>query len=252
MGVCVASQFRSYTDPLNNNNGSVPPLPPPPPPLNIPPSRARLQLAARLAMHQKNAAAAASDDAERSGLKGGASSAVDDDDDDDEGPSDPFADDAEGVESDDEGAGGSWGEGGRGGWWRDVVVRKGLSDSEEEGDEEFGEFAIPEGEDAAGGQSKTGSGSGEGQAEGSPLKVVKPLAVHPVAGKSGFGSLWPFNTQHFGAREAKAGEGTSEQGNEGKATGEGKQEGEEGEGISRTVEAKKRTSLDDGDDEVVV
>ena len=125
-------------------------------------------------------------------------------------------------------------------------MKKGLSDSEDEGDEEFGEFAMPEEDGAAGGEAK--SGSGEGQGEGSPLKVVKPLAVHPVAGKSGFGSLWPFNTQHFAAREGEKSEGKEEKAAEGSKEGEK----EEGEGVSRTVEAKKRTSLDDGDDEVVV
>src|SRR6478735_512790 len=38
---------------------SIPPPPPPPPPLNIPPSRARLQLAARLAMNKRHAAESA-------------------------------------------------------------------------------------------------------------------------------------------------------------------------------------------------
>ncbi|KAL2266833.1 hypothetical protein VTJ83DRAFT_6185 [Remersonia thermophila] len=59
----VNNEFRAYTDPLNANSNvnppSIPPPPPPPPPLNIPPSRARLQLAARLAMNKRNAAAAA-------------------------------------------------------------------------------------------------------------------------------------------------------------------------------------------------
>ncbi|KAL2257721.1 hypothetical protein VTK26DRAFT_9263 [Humicola hyalothermophila] len=62
----VNNEFRAYTDPLSNLNHdanslsppSIPPPPPPPPPLNIPPSRARLQLAARLAMNKRNAAAA--------------------------------------------------------------------------------------------------------------------------------------------------------------------------------------------------
>lgn len=135
------------------------------------------------------------------------------------------------------------------------MKKGGLSDSEDEGDEEFGEFAMPEGEgEAKGAGGRSGSGEGQGAGEGSPLKVVKPLAVHPVAGKSGFGSLWPFNTQHFGARETRGEEGEkSDKGKEEEKGAEGsKQEEKDGEGISRTVEAKKRTSLDDGDDEVVV
>ncbi|KJR84245.1 uncharacterized protein SPSK_09151 [Sporothrix schenckii 1099-18] len=55
-------QFRAYTDPLNASNSllppAIPPPPPPPPPLNVPPSRARQLLAARLAMNKRNAEAA--------------------------------------------------------------------------------------------------------------------------------------------------------------------------------------------------
>lgn len=68
----VFMQFRAYTDPLNANSNalnppSIPPPPPPPPPLNVPPSRARLQLAARLAMNKRNAAAAAASNGEQEG-----------------------------------------------------------------------------------------------------------------------------------------------------------------------------------------
>ncbi|KAL2161753.1 hypothetical protein VTH06DRAFT_7535 [Thermothelomyces fergusii] len=67
----VNNEFRAYTDPLNNNNAmdppSIPPPPPPPPPLNIPPSRARLQFAARLAMNQKNSGTAAASNAGQEG-----------------------------------------------------------------------------------------------------------------------------------------------------------------------------------------
>ncbi|KAL8288455.1 hypothetical protein RB597_000525 [Gaeumannomyces tritici] len=61
----VTNEFRAYTDPLNSSSSlnppSVPPPPPPPPPLNIPPSRARLQLAARLAMNKRSTAGTATD-----------------------------------------------------------------------------------------------------------------------------------------------------------------------------------------------
>ena len=52
---------------------SIPPPPPPPPPLNIPPSRARLQLAARLAMNKRQAAESANggDDGSASGHDAG-------------------------------------------------------------------------------------------------------------------------------------------------------------------------------------
>ncbi|KAH6845605.1 SIT4 phosphatase-associated protein-domain-containing protein [Chaetomium sp. MPI-CAGE-AT-0009] len=68
----VNNEFRAYTDPLNANSNtmnppSIPPPPPPPPPLNVPPSRARLQLAARLAMNKRNAAAAAASNGEQEG-----------------------------------------------------------------------------------------------------------------------------------------------------------------------------------------
>ncbi|SPO06425.1 related to SAP190 - Sit4p-associated protein [Cephalotrichum gorgonifer] len=250
----INSEFRSYTDPLNNNGSSldppsIPPPPPPPPPLNIPPSRARLQLAARLAMHQKNAAAAAAasgdeeeEEEHRHSAIFAATSAVERD----EQPRDPFGDDADEVDSDEDDHGGpAWSSGGgRGGWWRDVVMkRERLSDSEdeeEEGvDEEFGDFAMPEADAEA----------GAGGASPAGLRVVKPLAVHPGVGggKSGFGSLWPFNTQNFGNSRA------GKFGREGRDGGEDEEEETEG-GIRRTTEAKKRTSLDDEDvdDEVVI
>ncbi|KAK3376503.1 hypothetical protein B0T24DRAFT_526837, partial [Lasiosphaeria ovina] len=136
--------FRAYTDPLNANSStsmsppSIPPPPPPPPPLNIPPSRARLQLAARLAMNKRNAVAAAnggqeigsptSDDA-----SGSASFNLpaandrlrnpfaDDEDDEDGAGSGSGSDDgeAENVEGGGDGVGSSaWN---RGSWWRGVV-----------------------------------------------------------------------------------------------------------------------------------
>ncbi|KAK0649618.1 hypothetical protein B0T16DRAFT_457016 [Cercophora newfieldiana] len=118
------------------NPPSIPPPPPPPPPLNIPPSRARLQLAARLAMNKRNAAAAANGGQEGDSSSGDATSSLGQQ----APPSNerlrnPFADDEDGDEagsgsgsgSDDgdvdnlgnEGVGSSgWN---RGSWWRGVV-----------------------------------------------------------------------------------------------------------------------------------
>lgn len=136
-------QFRAYTDPLNANNGnslnppSIPPPPPPPPPLNIPPSRARLQLAARLAMNKRNAAAAAAngsqdDSSTSTGESSGAPSSFTlpttsndhlrnpfADDEDDEVNSGSGSDNDDDVDALGEGAGsGGWN---RGSWWRGVV-----------------------------------------------------------------------------------------------------------------------------------
>ncbi|KAI3532920.1 SIT4 phosphatase-associated protein [Colletotrichum filicis] len=240
--------FRAYTDPLNNtssslNPPSIPPPPPPPPPLNNPPSRARLQLAARLAMHQKNQAAASQED---------------DDDDDDKGESgegerleNPFADDEDDEENssdeDDEdrhGPGaaaavaGAWGQPGSGSWWRGVGRQgrprfDGQDDSDEEDDdEEFGDFAMPEVEPAPG-------------TDPNEKVILKPLAVHPPQGASGgkaFSGLWPFAGKKDGKDDGE--KGPSEE----TATGDDEKP------IQAAVEAARRTSIEDPDDdeEVVV
>ncbi|KAK4101222.1 SAPS-domain-containing protein [Parathielavia hyrcaniae] len=145
----VNNEFRAYTDPLNANSNamnppSIPPPPPPPPPLNIPPSRARLQLAARLAMNKRNAAAAA---AANGGNEGGSPPAAEDatgsgftlpsttggerlrdpfadyDDDDEDnsgsGSDDGQADNVQGGEG--AGVGSTSTAWNRGSWWRGVV-----------------------------------------------------------------------------------------------------------------------------------
>lgn len=192
-----------------------------------------------------------------------------DDDDDDEPLRDPFGDDADEVDSDDaDSVGDGWGEpsrsgAGRGGWWRDVVMKRdsntNMTDSDDEGDEEFGDFAMPEGPAGAVATGSAGPGSEPDPvahgARPEGLRVVKPLALHPggtgAQQKSGFGSLWPFGTQSYGQAKEEGegvGEGSKEEGNGAKGVeGSGA-----GDGISRTVEAKTRTSLDDGDDEVVI
>ncbi|KLU85635.1 hypothetical protein MAPG_04657 [Magnaporthiopsis poae ATCC 64411] len=157
--------FRAYTDPLNSSSSlnppSVPPPPPPPPPLNIPPSRARLQLAARLAMNKRNTAGAATDSSMAEGASSqengttafalGSRPSFDGSVDPDSPESaqlqpaaplserlrDPFADDIDdddddeddlisgggpsGVEGDKAGSGSRWN---RGNWWRGVVRSK--------------------------------------------------------------------------------------------------------------------------------
>ncbi|KAI1324391.1 hypothetical protein F5Y16DRAFT_306637 [Xylariaceae sp. FL0255] len=226
---------------------SIPPPPPPPPPLNIPPSRARLQLAARLAMHQKGTATASAQSAtlEQDGEDGEASR----DQETGAGMRNPFDDDGEDDDSDED----MGGEGeerytssSRGSWWRDALQRSrekfgdGRDDSDSEGeeqgeadddDDEFGDFALPEvGKD--GSQEKTGV-------------IVKPLPVHPPphnAKSSPFTSLWP-----FGSKEKSKGD---EAGAEvGAAAGT---HDERDEKVRSTHEAASRTSIEDADEDEVV
>ncbi|KAM0415387.1 hypothetical protein ACHAPD_006584 [Fusarium lateritium] len=213
--------FRAYTDPLNNSGGSldppsIPPPPPPPPPLNIPPSRARLQLAARLAMHQKNNQAQSS------------SNHDDDDDEDDDNPTDPFADTEEDFDDDDQPQ-----DDGRGAWWRDVVRDRGgkpdgnESDDErdDDDDDEFGDFAMPE--DDAGDQS-----------------VLRPQPVNPAkeASTRGLSGLWP-----FGLSKAEK----EKEGNKSTVEEDGSSAGDDTKAVEVT-EAKRRTSIEDPDDDEVV
>ncbi|TEA13817.1 Extragenic suppressor of kinetochore protein 1 [Colletotrichum sidae] len=238
--------FRAYTDPLNNsassmNPPSIPPPPPPPPPLNIPPSRARLQLAARLAMHQKNNAAAATSNEGEDGKEKTETET--------ETLKDPFADEEEDedADSDDDGgeevhgtgaaeAGtGAWGATGRGSWWRGMSRQghdqrfDGQDDSDEDDDdEEFGDFAMPE-VDAAPGSDADDS------------VVLKPLAVHPPQVQSGgkaFSGLWPFSTSPGAKEEKENGEAGTGNGN-----------GEDEKPVQAAVEAARRTSIEDPDDE---
>ncbi|TDZ24610.1 Extragenic suppressor of kinetochore protein 1 [Colletotrichum orbiculare MAFF 240422] len=242
----VNNEFRAYTDPLNNsassmNPPSIPPPPPPPPPLNIPPSRARLQLAARLAMHQKNNAAAANSNEGEDGKEKTETET--------ETLKDPFADEEEDedADSDDDGgeevhgtgaaeAGtGAWGATGRGSWWRGMSRQghdqrfDGQDDSDEDDDdEEFGDFAMPE-VDAAPGSDADDS------------VVLKPLAVHPPQVQSGgkaFSGLWPFSTSPGAKEEKENGEAGTGNGN-----------GEDEKPVQAAVEAARRTSIEDPDDE---
>ncbi|KAI0376239.1 SAPS-domain-containing protein [Hypomontagnella monticulosa] len=257
----VNNEFRAYTDPLNTSSSSmdppsVPPPPPPPPPLNIPPSRARLQLAARLAMHQKNAATTStqsgglehnqeSDDT-RSGREpdGILRNPFEDDGEDDV---DDESDDGLGEDVNN---GESWGAGSRGNWWRSALRRSrerfgdGRDDSDsdkdeptggDEEDEEFGDFAMPE-VDKDGSNEKTGV-------------IVKPLPVHPPSQSqkaSPFTSLWPFGSKDKEKQKAKDDETPERTENPGEITGD------DGERIRSTHEAARRTSIEDPDDEEVV
>ncbi|KAL2118763.1 hypothetical protein VTJ04DRAFT_5722 [Mycothermus thermophilus] len=186
----INNEFRAYTDPLNANNSdisppSIPPPPPPPPPLNIPPSRARLQLAARLAMNKRNAAAAAAaanggqESTSTSGEDNNTDSAAftlpsttgserlrnpfaDYDDGDEDGSSSSSDDDAaENVDSSNLGGGSSSTVWNRGSWWREVVrsaARGGRSrglgrdDTDEVEVERFGDGRDDDSSDEEGGR----------------------------------------------------------------------------------------------------
>jgi SIT4-associating protein SAP185/190 len=148
-------------------------------------------------------------------------------------------------------------------------------------DEEFGDFAMPE-VSAAPGEGASAPPAGSGRAEGAtdtssgvtgidPARekvLVKPLPLHPAANKtsaSPFGSLWPFSTQGFsmgGKEKEKDAPSSSKEltstKNEPEITeepleleaGEGVLS-EDGKKIDRAVEAKRRTSIEDPDDDDV-
>ncbi|KAG8164049.1 hypothetical protein KVR01_005967 [Diaporthe batatas] len=236
----VNNEFRAYTDPLNSssqsasnslNPPSIPPPPPPPPPLNIPPSRARMAFAARLASKRKEAEEAG-EDGEASEDKGlssllqqGKEKGADEqlqnpfaDDEDDEDQSDDEDEDDEGDLGRGEGGGGQGSSWNRGGWWRGALTNRpgkttketfgdGRDSSDSEGeaegqagdggnssDEEFGDFAMPE---TSGTTGEAGGAASGFDAEREKV-LVKPTAVHPPGGGGGTGNkgnflgLWPF------------------------------------------------------------
>ncbi|KAI1084275.1 SAPS-domain-containing protein [Whalleya microplaca] len=281
----VNNEFRAYTDPLNTSSSSmdppsVPPPPPPPPPLNIPPSRARLQLAARLAMHQKNANSASASSAEiENGDEADESKLVREPD---RILRNPFEDDGEDDVDDDSDDGltddrnnnnnnntESWSTGAsRGSWWRGAL-RRGKekfgdgrdddSDSEkdepttrakdeDDDDEEFGDFAMPEVDKNAATGSSEKSNSGV---------IVKPLPVHPPSQSqktSAFTSLWPFGSKDKDKEKEKQKGKEGEEQSVADVGAETPNEitGDDGEKIKRTHEAARRTSIEDPDDEEVV
>ncbi|KAI7783542.1 hypothetical protein LA080_011671 [Diaporthe eres] len=343
LAVACCVLFRAYTDPLNSsaqsasnslNPPSIPPPPPPPPPLNIPPSRARMAFAARLASKRKEAEEAGEDGevSEEKGLgSGGMSSLLQqgkekegdgqlrnpfaDDEDDDEQSDDEDEEDDEGDLGRGEnssGQGSSWN---RGGWWRGALGNRkdnsaketfgdgrDSTDSEDEAegqggdggnssDEEFGDFAMPE---SSGTAAEAGGGTSGFDAEREKV-LVKPMPVHPPGGggnKGNFLGLWPFakkdkdsspTKEEAGAEKEKTADAaaTSEKPVEVQAADEAAQEekekeaaadkdgvkedektkdeppvvlSEDGEKVQPTIEAKRRTSIEEPDegDEVVV
>lgn len=157
-------------------------------------------------------------------------------------------------------------------------------DSGEEGevdedmdDEEFGDFAMPE-----------AGGPVTGIDPAREKVLLKPLPLHPATSKPGgssFGSLWPFSTQAFGVGIRDKGKGEAEATAEatteaaGAADSGGSKDsdaaaeagepgpeisaepleleagetvvGEDGKKIDRAVEAKRRTSIEDPDEDDV-
>ncbi len=225
-----------------------------------------------------------------------------DDEDDEEGGSGSGSgsgsEDGDGENADDDGGVGSssWN---RGSWWRGVVRRarrgnrksdpdkpeterfgdgrdssdesndaKDEDEVEEVDDEEFGDFAMPEVE---GGQSDNQPGEAVTGIDPSRDKILlKPLPVHPSASKTGpspFGSLWPFSSQGFGAKDRKDEKESSESEEAENMSTDGASEeknvseepveieepvvGEDGQKIDRAIEAKRRTSIEDPDEDDV-
>ncbi|KAI0798370.1 SAPS-domain-containing protein [Xylaria sp. FL0064] len=266
----VNNEFRAYTDPLNSSSSSadppsIPPPPPPPPPLNIPPSRARLQLAARLAMHQKSTASTSAqsagieDDEERTEARR--------DQEPDRVLRNPFEDDGEDEVDDDSddglgevgGNSDPWGSRtSRGGWWRSTLRSRerfgdGRDDSDsdkddrtgaenyDDDDDEFGDFAMPE-TDKDGDEAKAGV-------------IVKPLPVHPPPHNpksSAFTSLWPFGSKEKEKPKGEESAATGELAGEAAYDQDHDQDNDHAT-IKTTHEAKRRMSIEDPDeDEVVV
>ncbi len=138
-------------------------------------------------------------------------------------------------------------------------------------DEEFGDFAMPEVEG-----NRDDGRSDEPVTGIDPARekiLLKPLPVHPTTSKTGvspFGSLWPFSSQGFGGKEKKdekeasgserpAAAHAADGSNEEKAVSEDPVEiedpeavvGEDGHKIDRAMEAKRRTSIEDPDEDDV-
>ncbi|PNY25058.1 Extragenic suppressor of kinetochore protein 1 [Tolypocladium capitatum] len=231
--------FRAYTDSLNDPGNSmappsIPPPPPPPPPLNIPPSRARLQLAARLAMHQKNNLAAQP-----------SSATMHHDDDDDEDNVDPFRDGEDDID-DDDAEGDAPHERVRGSWWRGVVRSRGKasgddSDDADDDEDEFGDFAMAE--DDKGGPGADGSDG--------PNVVLRPLAVHPAKESSrGLSGLWPFGSRSD--KDKNKHEGDKDELKDEVVVPAVSEKREDDKQAVEVKEAASRTSIEEPDDEEVV
>ncbi|KAL2214585.1 hypothetical protein CC79DRAFT_1363349 [Sarocladium strictum] len=150
-------------------------------------------------------------------------------DDDDDGR-DPFAD-ADDLD-DDEGEASAHG-GGRGAWWREAVEPADKNSSDE--DEDFGDFAVAEGDKAA--------------ADDGEKVVLKPLAVNPAkdASTRGLSGLWPFSKTDV----KDEGEGSAGASSTSNAPHSG-DDAARSPGPVEVKEAKRRTSIEDPEDEEVV
>lgn len=267
------SQFRAYTDPLNSSSSSnnlnppsIPPPPPPPPPLNIPPSRARMAFAARLASKRK-AEEGGGDldeggeavDEERGLGKGGMSSLLmqgdrsedlrnpfaDDEDEDEDEASDDEDDDGD-LGAVGEGAGASGGSSAwnRGGWWRGALGRKKKPTLSSEKFGDGRDSSDSEDEEAAGGgggnssdeefgdfampdSSTTAGGSGSGFDADREKVLLKPLPVHPPGGGNNKGLM---GLWPFTKKDKEGGEKDDEDGAEGDAEKPAEDAEKEGEG----------------------
>lgn len=219
---------------------SIPPPPPPPPPLNIPPSRARLQLAARLAMHQKKSQSF--QPSSEALYRGG---------DDEDNTVDPFRDGDDDLDDDDDddddveddelqvniGRGSS-----RGSWWRSMVGKKvnnegDDSDEADEDEDEFGDFAMAE-ED-----NKT-----DGGASADSL-VLRPLPINPAKESSrGLSGLWPFGSKSD-SRAKREHESEGHKIEDMTFAGDKQREGRK---AIEVKEAVSRTSIEEPDDDEVM
>lgn len=159
----------------------------------------------------------------------------DDDDDDDTDGKNPFADDGDDFDEDDDALRGS----GKGSWWRGVVRRRGNfndkdsdDDDGHDDDEEFGDFAM--------------AGDEKEKDSESEKVVLKPLAVNPAKeGNRGLSGLWPFSTKTDKDKSGEKDERSATSPTE-------KEDAEEASTAVEVKEAKRRTSIEDPDEEVVV
>ncbi|TVY59687.1 Extragenic suppressor of kinetochore protein, partial [Lachnellula suecica] len=222
--------------------------PPPPPPLNIPPSRARRQLAARLALHSKQNAENAAENGELSEKQTRQNLnpfAADEDDDSDNDDGDFTIGD---LEVEEEGKG-------------HLPTGTGLVGNEE---------TIP---DAA----LTGIGKHVGNPSSDPDPDPPTHAAQHKTARASFPSMWPFgnnsilpSNKSFAVNSSSSFSGSrnhfgganddlqsSDDSDDSDGDGYGREFGGDGQGgvkrrLSVTTEAKRRTSLEDDDDDEVV
>lgn len=168
----------------------------------------------------------------------------DDDEDDEVDVKNPFADGEDDIDDDEDEDGLQ--DDGKGSWWRGVVKRKGNNgkdsddDNDHDDDDEFGDFAMAE-EDKE-------------KDEDAEKVVLKPLAVNPAKeGTRGLSGLWPFGTKTEKDKE-KQQPGEKEGTLEGESVDlvDEKKAGSEQPAAVEVKEAKRRTSIEDPDEEEVV